>query len=572
MTIQKARLHLFKNPILLAVIWFLMGHNAIAQTVYQDGMFDLVNDWTLHGPFFTPDSAPGAVAVSSRQSGDGNPADYLRIGVGHPTVASGSAAAGAILINDALSYDPADPLFGPIQTIDFEFDGRRSPGGRLDRVVSLALEQNGFRWGATEKRLFLGDNEESWTALGISGLQQSDFTAHIGSPSGQPANPDFSAGGLPITFGIVTLTSCPATSDCSSTVLKSVDLDNWTVTVNSGPPPQNPGTLAFLTSSVEIIEGAVRLSPEVRRTNGTVGQITVDFDTRAVSATAGSDYVAAAGTLTFADGEFQKTIDIDILDDTDLEGRETFDLVLSNPTGGATLGTLGSTSIAIIDDESMSDADLRISLTVTNVSNQTREYVNDQGDTVSIFDEATAGVFSELPFRYEVSATVTNDGPFEVGNVLVRFGIPKEAVAAFDILPVDRRSACTVDSASNNLWVLYECEIAAPIPVGGSTIFPTSETVGKIYVGYAATVADQSVFEYQAEILSFAGTDPDSANNVATPISLTINNPTGNVPPIVARLGGGGGAVGPSLLLLLIGICVAFRGRYCIACKASCLR
>ncbi|MFN7382149.1 MAG: LamG-like jellyroll fold domain-containing protein [Dolichospermum sp.] len=70
---------------------------------------------------------------------------------------------------------------------------------------------------------------------------------------------------------------------------------------------------------------------------------TVDYSTADVTATAGQDYTATNGTLTFNAGESVKTFTIDINNDTVYEGNETFRVTLSNPTGGAVLGQNVST-------------------------------------------------------------------------------------------------------------------------------------------------------------------------------------------------------------------------------------
>ena len=61
--------------------------------------------------------------------------------------------------------------------------------------------------------------------------------------------------------------------------------------------------------------------------------LSVSYRTANGTATAGSDYTAVNGTLTFAPGETRKTVNIPILDDNVEDSGETFYLVLSNPTG-----------------------------------------------------------------------------------------------------------------------------------------------------------------------------------------------------------------------------------------------
>ena len=61
--------------------------------------------------------------------------------------------------------------------------------------------------------------------------------------------------------------------------------------------------------------------------------VTVDYATADGTATAGEDYTATSGTLTFAAGERTKTVSVPVLDDAVDEGSETFTLRLSNATG-----------------------------------------------------------------------------------------------------------------------------------------------------------------------------------------------------------------------------------------------
>ena len=63
------------------------------------------------------------------------------------------------------------------------------------------------------------------------------------------------------------------------------------------------------------------------------GIVTVNYATSNAGATAGVDYAAASGTLTFAPGETVKNVVVDITDDAAAEPAERFALTLSSPTG-----------------------------------------------------------------------------------------------------------------------------------------------------------------------------------------------------------------------------------------------
>src|SRR5262249_3656033 len=86
-------------------------------------------------------------------------------------------------------------------------------------------------------------------------------------------------------------------------------------------------------------------------TGGTSGAVSVHYATSDGTATAGSDYTPVSGTLTFADGEASKTFTVAVLDDSLVEGNETVTLTLSNPTGGATLGSPASVVFTIVDND-----------------------------------------------------------------------------------------------------------------------------------------------------------------------------------------------------------------------------
>src|SRR5260370_8999594 len=77
--------------------------------------------------------------------------------------------------------------------------------------------------------------------------------------------------------------------------------------------------------------------------------ISVDFATADGSATAGSDYVAASGTLIFNVGELTKSIAVTVNGDTIIEPDETFFVNLTNPQNVTFFNTQGIRTI--VDDD-----------------------------------------------------------------------------------------------------------------------------------------------------------------------------------------------------------------------------
>ncbi|MCP3936868.1 MAG: hypothetical protein GY708_16015, partial [Actinomycetia bacterium] len=94
-----------------------------------------------------------------------------------------------------------------------------------------------------------------------------------------------------------------------------------------------PGELSFARASYEVEEGAGVAEIKVRRTEGSLGPLSVRCNTAAGTATEAGDYARTAATLEWADGDTDdKTCSVSILDDLDAEGDETEVLSLTDET------------------------------------------------------------------------------------------------------------------------------------------------------------------------------------------------------------------------------------------------
>jgi outer membrane autotransporter protein len=112
----------------------------------------------------------------------------------------------------------------------------------------------------------------------------------------------------------------------------------------------SPGTLQFSSPTYTVGEADGTATITVTRAGGSSGAATVNYSTSNGTASAGSDYTAASGTLNWADGDsVSKTFAVPILNDSVVEaGGETVNLSLSAATG-ATLGSPASATLTITD-------------------------------------------------------------------------------------------------------------------------------------------------------------------------------------------------------------------------------
>jgi subtilisin-like proprotein convertase family protein len=124
----------------------------------------------------------------------------------------------------------------------------------------------------------------------------------------------------------------------------------WSITVTTGEVTQ-PGVLQFTSGSFRGAEGGGPVAVTLQRVAGDDGAVSVTLSTTTpATATPGIDFTPLNQTVSFADGQTTASVPLTILNDTAVEGiDETVTVALTNPGGGATLGT-PSTAVVTIDD------------------------------------------------------------------------------------------------------------------------------------------------------------------------------------------------------------------------------
>lgn len=120
------------------------------------------------------------------------------------------------------------------------------------------------------------------------------------------------------------------------------------------------GVIEFEVDAQGVSEDAGGVAVVVHRLGGAIGTVSVDFATSNLTATAGSDYTATNGTLTFTNGELSHTIYISVSEDAVAECNEDFIVRLSNPAGGAVVLRTTNTLVTIFDNDFTLTGDLSL--------------------------------------------------------------------------------------------------------------------------------------------------------------------------------------------------------------------
>ena len=168
-------------------------------------------------------------------------------------------------------------------------------------------------------------------------------------------------------IGADAVTYTPVAADVGKKVKVKVhftDADSNPETLASNAYPSSgtitAGTLPVLSiSGITVDEDAGSATLTVELTPASTGTVTVDYATRdqVGGATAGDDYTATSGTLTFTAGQTSKTITVPITDDDIYENYEAFFVDLSNPTG-ATLPVFPTAAVGIDSEDAVPTASM----------------------------------------------------------------------------------------------------------------------------------------------------------------------------------------------------------------------
>jgi len=107
-----------------------------------------------------------------------------------------------------------------------------------------------------------------------------------------------------------------------------------------------------------VVEHAGAVIVSIRRGGDGPDDISVGYAVTGGSAVAGEDFEAQMGSIVFHAGETVKTLTIPIVDDCKVEGEETFQVTLNNPSNGTSLGAITTAEFQILDDDRAGSRDV----------------------------------------------------------------------------------------------------------------------------------------------------------------------------------------------------------------------
>jgi len=241
--------------------------------------------------------------------------------------------------------------------------------------------------------------------------------------------------------------------------------------------------------------------------------ITIDYTTSDGTATAGSDYTAASGTITFSPGVITQNIPVAILADTVDEANETVTITLSNPSGTPPAVVINDgTAVLTISDDDTAPAISIDDVTTTSeagIGQQVTVRLNNASEQTVTVDYTTSNVTAWAGDDYTAdNGTVT----FNPGSISEIISIPilqdniDEINETFEIQLSNSSNATIADNTS--IVTITDDEGLPTITVSDFTT--DNETAGNVTATVSLNAASSlniSATYSTADITATAGSD-----------------------------------------------------------------
>jgi choice-of-anchor B domain-containing protein len=218
----------------------------------------------------------------------------------------------------------------------------------------------------------------------------------------------------------------------------------------------NSGSVAFTTAEKTVAENQGNVEIILARQGSSKGAISVAYLLSSGTAIIGGDVESASGTVSWADGDSaEKSISINIIDDIEDEGNETFTIALS-PVSGSNLGSITQYTVTISDDDSntapvVTLTENREVNTGANV-NVTATATDNENDPLTYLWQQTSGTNVTLTNADTLTASFVS--PASAGAVVLSFtatdskGLTASATITLTVVAATAVTPTTTSSSS----------------------------------------------------------------------------------------------------------------------------
>nr|WP_232786762.1 Calx-beta domain-containing protein [Mycolicibacterium aurum] len=278
----------------------------------------------------------------------------------------------------------------------------------------------------------------------------------------------------------------------------SATATNFSVNGVQNPTPVLPKVTVADATVAEGNSGTKNIVFTVTLDKAASAPVSVAYTTAGGTATAGSDFTAKSGVVTFAAGVLSQQISIAVAGDSVVEANETFTVTLSNPTGvtiadGSAVGTITNDDVApVLPKVTVADA------TVAEGNSGTKNIVF----TVTLDKAATAPV-SVAYTTANGTAASGSDFTAKSGVVTFAAGVLSQqisiAVAGDTAVETNETFTVTLSNPTgvtiadgSAVGTITNDDVVTPTPGNSSAAFVVSDNWGSGFTGAVTVTAGSS--------------------------------------------------------------------------------
>jgi Ca2+-binding RTX toxin-like protein len=250
------------------------------------------------------------------------------------------------------------------------------------------------------------------------------------------------------------------------------------------------GTPGISVGDVVVDESANVARFVVSLDRASTSTVTVNYGTANDTATAGQDYQAVSGTLSFAPGEVTKTITVNLVNDSLAETDESFQMLLSNPGNATIADGIGAAMIGRSDTAPVSQPQILVN-----------PVIDSEGDTYSDFIvQLSAPSLNEVRVNYSTANGTAVGNSDVIGQVGTLVFAPGETTKTIRLLLLND----TTVEQTEGYWLDLSGAVNATIP--------QTRTAGTIIDNDGATTYSYGISNDQYTVASASDRIAESVN------------------------------------------------------------
>lgn len=289
------------------------------------------------------------------------------------------------------------------------------------------------------------------------------------------------------------------------------------------PCAATPPDVYLVNATQNVNEGAGSITLELGITNPGANATSVTLTLSDLSATISQDYDLTGNplTVTFPGGSsVNLTVNVSIIDDTNIESAETFNVTISNPTNNATIST--TQEVVTIQDNDTAGPDVYL----VNATQSVSESAGSINIQVGI-NNPNANATSVILTLSDISATIGSDYNLTGNPVTVTFPAGSSANQTVSItiindanLELDETFNVSLSNATNNATITVSQEIVT-----------ITNVVINSYIGFLISVdsVSETMPVYSATLEMFSGTTTTAPTSVDVSLVMTQTTATSGV-------------------------------------------